>query len=79
MDPVTLMLHDNIKYNMRKSFDLDEDGCYLIPGNEESVEQCGFNTSAKTILIIHGWTVRNLSFKVSQIFRSFRSHRSKFN
>lgn len=55
LDP--MQLHDRIKYSMRKSFDLDDDGCYLQPGKKESIEECGFNASAKTILIIHGWAV----------------------
>ncbi|KAI2661538.1 Endothelial lipase [Labeo rohita] len=58
MDPE--VLHDRIKYNMRKSFDLDEDGCYLQPGKRESIEECGFNPSVKTILIIHGWTMSGM-------------------
>ncbi|XP_039536764.1 endothelial lipase isoform X2 [Pimephales promelas] len=53
-------LHDRIKYNMRKSFDLDDDGCYLQPGKKESIEECGFNATAKTILIIHGWTMSGM-------------------
>ncbi len=56
VDPV--LLHDQIKYNMRNSLDLEDDGCYLQPGKKESIEECGFNTTFKTILIIHGWTVR---------------------
>uniref|UniRef100_A0A673H7G9 triacylglycerol lipase n=1 Tax=Sinocyclocheilus rhinocerous TaxID=307959 RepID=A0A673H7G9_9TELE len=58
MEPV--LLHDRIKYNMRKSLDLDDDGCYLQPGKKESIEECGFNTSVKTILIIHGWTMSGM-------------------
>lgn len=57
-DPV--LLHSRIKYNMRKSFDLEDDGCYLIPGSKESIRGCGFNTSSKTILIIHGWTMSGM-------------------
>ena len=52
-------LHDRIKYNMRKSLDLEQEGCHLQPGNTEGLQECGFNTTAKTILIIHGWTVNN--------------------
>jgi len=54
---------------MRKSFDLDDDGCYLQPGKKESIEECGFNATAKTILIIHGWTVRHsrLSWHVPMV------------
>uniref|UniRef100_A0A8C1CJL6 triacylglycerol lipase n=1 Tax=Cyprinus carpio carpio TaxID=630221 RepID=A0A8C1CJL6_CYPCA len=58
MDPV--LLHDRIKYNMRKSLDLDEDGCNLQPGKKESIEECGFNASFKTILIIHGWAMSGM-------------------
>ncbi|XP_026117496.1 endothelial lipase [Carassius auratus] len=58
LDP--MQLHDRIKYSMRKSFDLDDDGCYLQPGKKESIEECGFNASAKTILIIHGWAMSGM-------------------
>uniref|UniRef100_A0A8B9JED7 triacylglycerol lipase n=2 Tax=Astyanax mexicanus TaxID=7994 RepID=A0A8B9JED7_ASTMX len=51
------LLHDEIRYNMRKAVDLDEEGCYLQPGNRECLQKCGFNATAKTILIIHGWTI----------------------
>ena len=46
-----------VKYNMRKSLDLDQEGCFLQVGKKEILDECGFNTSAKTIFIIHGWTV----------------------
>lgn len=49
-----------IKYNMRKSLDLDQEGCYLQAGKKECLEECGFNATAKTIFIIHGWTVHKL-------------------
>lgn len=50
-------LGETIKYNMRKSLDLEQEGCYLEAGKRECLEQCGFNATAKTIFIIHGWTV----------------------
>uniref|UniRef100_A0A4W4GNW3 PLAT domain-containing protein n=1 Tax=Electrophorus electricus TaxID=8005 RepID=A0A4W4GNW3_ELEEL len=56
----TSLAQDQIKYNMRKSVDLDDEGCYLHPGKRECLRECGFNASAKTILIIHGWTVRGV-------------------
>lgn len=46
-----------VKYNMRKSLDLDQEGCYLQAGNRGCLEECGFNATTKTIFIIHGWTV----------------------
>uniref|UniRef100_A0AAR2IR57 triacylglycerol lipase n=1 Tax=Pygocentrus nattereri TaxID=42514 RepID=A0AAR2IR57_PYGNA len=50
-------LHDQIKYNLRWSVDLDDEGCFLRPGQSECLQECGFNSTAKTILIIHGWTI----------------------
>lgn len=46
-----------VKYNMRKSLDLDQAGCYLQAGKKGCLEECGFNATTKTIFIIHGWTV----------------------
>ncbi|KAL4660813.1 endothelial lipase [Arapaima gigas] len=53
-------LHSPVKYNMRKSLDLDEDGCYLEFGNKECLLECSFNATAKTILVIHGWTMSGM-------------------
>ncbi|XP_012676384.1 endothelial lipase [Clupea harengus] len=53
-------LHDQIKYDFRKSLDLDEEGCVLHPERREGLKECGFNTTAKTILIIHGWTMSGI-------------------
>ncbi|KAG7331921.1 hypothetical protein KOW79_003755 [Hemibagrus wyckioides] len=53
----TVLLDYQIKYNMRKSEDLDDEGCFLQTGQNEALHQCGFNTTARTILIIHGWTI----------------------
>lgn len=54
--------HGFVKYNMRKSLDLEQEGCYLQTGKTDCLEECGFNATAKTIFIIHGWTV-HMSFK----------------
>uniref|UniRef100_A0AAY4CC17 PLAT domain-containing protein n=1 Tax=Denticeps clupeoides TaxID=299321 RepID=A0AAY4CC17_9TELE len=55
-----VLLYDVVKFNFRKSLDLDEEGCFLQPGQAESLEECGFNASAKTILIIHGWSMSGM-------------------
>ncbi|MED6232505.1 hypothetical protein ATANTOWER_031395 [Ataeniobius toweri] len=49
-----------IKYNMRKNLDLDQEGCYLQTGKKACLEECGFNATAKTIFIIHGWTMSGI-------------------
>ncbi|XP_029999989.1 endothelial lipase [Sphaeramia orbicularis] len=53
----TKSFEGSVKYNLRKSLDLDQEGCYLQTGNKECLEECGFNATAKTIFIIHGWTI----------------------
>ncbi|NP_001134007.1 hormone-sensitive lipase precursor [Salmo salar] len=53
-------LHDRITYNMRKSMNLDVDGCILLPGEKRSLQECGFNVTAKTFFIIHGWTTSGM-------------------
>ena len=53
-------LDGTVKYNMRKSLDLEHEGCYLQAGKKDCLQECGFNATAKTIFIIHGWTVREL-------------------
>ncbi|KAK2837885.1 hypothetical protein Q5P01_015097 [Channa striata] len=51
---------NGIQYNMRTGLDLDQEGCYLRIGEQRSLEECGFNATAKTILIIHGWTMSGM-------------------
>ncbi|XP_072243639.1 endothelial lipase [Leuresthes tenuis] len=53
-------LHGVVKYNMRKSLDLEQEGCYLQTGKKTCLEECGFNATAKTIFIIHGWTMSGM-------------------
>eukprot|EP00064_Thunnus_orientalis_P010797 superscaffoldBa00001498_g10824 len=53
-------LAGTVKYSMRKSLDLDHEGCNLKTGEKECLEECGFNATAKTIFIIHGWTMSGM-------------------
>ncbi|KAM4576770.1 endothelial lipase [Odontesthes bonariensis] len=53
-------LHGVVRYNMRKSLDLEQEGCYLQTGKKTCLEECGFNATAKTIFIIHGWTMSGM-------------------
>ncbi|XP_066514945.1 endothelial lipase [Hoplias malabaricus] len=50
-------LSDRIKFNLRKSEDLDDADCFLRLRDNACLQECNFNSSAKTILIIHGWTI----------------------
>ncbi|XP_064187698.1 lipoprotein lipase [Anguilla rostrata] len=48
------------KFSLRKPSDPDEDVCYIVPGSPESLSDCQFNTTSKTFLVIHGWTVSGM-------------------
>lgn len=46
------------KFSLRTPAEPDEDVCYLVPGQVDSLAQCNFNHTSKTFVVIHGWTVR---------------------
>lgn len=46
-----------MRFSLRTSGDSDHEGCYLSVGHNQPLEDCGFNVTAKTFFIIHGWTV----------------------
>lgn len=48
------------KFSLREPFNPDDDLCYIIPGNPESLATCMFNSSSKTFLVIHGWTLSGM-------------------
>jgi triacylglycerol lipase len=47
----------SVRFNLRTSKDPEHEGCYLSLGHNRVLEDCGFNMTAKTFFIIHGWTV----------------------
>uniref|UniRef100_UPI0037E8D38C lipoprotein lipase n=1 Tax=Semicossyphus pulcher TaxID=241346 RepID=UPI0037E8D38C len=48
------------KFSLRKPSHPDDDLCYIVPGQPESLAACTFNSTSKTFLVIHGWTVSGL-------------------
>ncbi|XP_008333524.1 lipoprotein lipase [Cynoglossus semilaevis] len=48
------------KFSLRKPSYPDDDICYIIPGNPDSLNACSFNSTSKTFLVIHGWTVSGM-------------------
>ncbi|XP_036889981.1 endothelial lipase [Sturnira hondurensis] len=46
-----------VRFNLRTSEDPEHEGCYLSFGHNHTLEDCGFNVTAKTFFIIHGWTM----------------------
>ncbi|CAB1314065.1 unnamed protein product [Coregonus sp. 'balchen'] len=52
--------HAYTKFSLRKPLMPEDDICYIIPGNPESLKEWTFNSTSKTFLVIHGWTVFGL-------------------
>ncbi|XP_053318967.1 lipoprotein lipase isoform X2 [Spea bombifrons] len=48
------------KFALRTPEELEEDTCYLVPGHKETIDQCNFNHTSKTFVVIHGWTLTGL-------------------
>ena len=47
----------SVAFNIRTSKDPEQEGCNLSLGDSKLLENCGFNMTAKTFFIIHGWMV----------------------
>ncbi|TRY55171.1 hypothetical protein DNTS_032660, partial [Danionella cerebrum] len=48
------------KFSIRNAEFPDEDLCYLVPGQRESIFDCNFQNDSQTFLIVHGWSVAGL-------------------
>ncbi|KAM9137531.1 lipoprotein lipase [Pangshura tecta] len=48
------------KFSLRTADEPDDDICYLVPGQEDTVARCNFNHTSKTFVVIHGWTVTGM-------------------
>ncbi|XP_068107478.1 endothelial lipase [Hyperolius riggenbachi] len=49
----------DIQFNAHFSANADED-CFLDPQNDDCLQSCNYNSSAKTFIVIHGWTMSGL-------------------
>uniref|UniRef100_A0A8C8SMX0 triacylglycerol lipase n=1 Tax=Pelusios castaneus TaxID=367368 RepID=A0A8C8SMX0_9SAUR len=49
-----------VKFNLRSSTNPEDKGCSLSIGQDKCLEDCKFNLTAKTFLIIHGWTMSGM-------------------
>lgn len=50
----------SVAFNIRTSKDPEHEGCNLSLGDSQLLEDCGFNMTAKTFFIIHGWTLSGI-------------------
>ncbi|XP_028856054.1 lipoprotein lipase [Denticeps clupeoides] len=48
------------KFSLRTAETPDDDLCYIVPGQPETIRECDFNTDTKTFIVIHGWTVTGM-------------------
>uniref|UniRef100_A0A3P9MBU8 triacylglycerol lipase n=1 Tax=Oryzias latipes TaxID=8090 RepID=A0A3P9MBU8_ORYLA len=48
------------RFSLRKPSHPDDDLCFIIPGQPESLTACTFNRTSKTFLLIHGWTLSGM-------------------
>ncbi|XP_006640052.2 lipoprotein lipase [Lepisosteus oculatus] len=48
------------KFSLRTADEPEDDLCYLVPGQPETISQCNFNPNEQTFLVIHGWTVTGM-------------------
>lgn len=55
------------KFALRSTEEPEDDLCYIVPGQRETIKECHFNTDTKTFIVIHGWTV---SANVDTCYRS---------
>ncbi|KAG7283701.1 hypothetical protein CRUP_020474 [Coryphaenoides rupestris] len=44
------------KFSLRTAEEPDDDLCYIVPGEPETIRECEFNPETQTFVIIHGWT-----------------------
>ncbi|XP_013869659.1 lipoprotein lipase isoform X1 [Austrofundulus limnaeus] len=48
------------KFSLRKPSHPDDDLCYIIPNKPASLAACAFNSTSKTFMVIHGWTLSGM-------------------
>uniref|UniRef100_A0A671LPP4 Lipoprotein lipase n=1 Tax=Sinocyclocheilus anshuiensis TaxID=1608454 RepID=A0A671LPP4_9TELE len=59
------------KFSIRNPEFPDEDLCYLVPGQRDSILDCNFKNDSQTFLIIHGWSVSSHMQFVAGLFESW--------
>ncbi|KAE8294210.1 Lipoprotein lipase [Larimichthys crocea] len=60
LDPKDAANQTVAKFSLRKPSDPDNDLCYIVPGKPDSLAACTFNSTSKTFLVIHGWTLSGM-------------------
>ncbi|XP_071389604.1 lipoprotein lipase isoform X2 [Centroberyx affinis] len=48
------------KFSLRTADVPDDDLCYIVPGQPETIAECEFNPETQSFIVIHGWTVTGM-------------------
>ncbi|KAJ8374663.1 hypothetical protein SKAU_G00052430 [Synaphobranchus kaupii] len=48
------------KFSLRTAEIPDDDLCYIVPGQKNTISECEFNLETQTFVVIHGWTVTGM-------------------
>ncbi|XP_030640551.1 lipoprotein lipase isoform X2 [Chanos chanos] len=48
------------KFALRTPDMPEDDMCYIVPGQSDTIKECEFNPENKTFIVIHGWTVTGM-------------------
>ncbi|KAL1773693.1 endothelial lipase [Sigmodon hispidus] len=58
--PDPALAKPSVIFNIRTSKDPEHEGCNISLGNDQYLEDCGFNMTAKTFFVFHGWTMSGI-------------------
>ncbi|XP_053369117.1 lipoprotein lipase-like [Clarias gariepinus] len=68
------------KFALRTFDEPEDDLCYIVPGQRNSIKECNFNPDNKTFIVIHGWTVTGMYESwVSKLVRALYDRESMAN
>lgn len=48
------------KFSLRTAEVPDDDMCYIVAGQPDTISECEFNRETQTFVVIHGWTVTGM-------------------
>ncbi|XP_030326561.1 endothelial lipase isoform X2 [Strigops habroptila] len=58
--PAPTAAKPRVRFSLRSASHAEEEGCAIAVGQHKCLEDCGFNVTAKTFFIIHGWTMSGM-------------------
>ncbi|XP_039606323.1 endothelial lipase [Polypterus senegalus] len=56
----TVIDDTSVKFRLKTTHEGESHGCLLSLGQRDCLDECGFNATAKTFFVVHGWTISGL-------------------